>query len=118
MRANGDVKVFYQLAEELDEAVSAACAQLVADGLASEAEALQHSGPRQVAELARSMAQRIDLPLPTKQLAKTLSTKAQALNPGEREQPPTGRGRAGVGVEGWWSIPPKCESGAGSRAAL
>ena len=117
MRANGDVKVFYRLAEELDEAVTAACAQLADDGLAREAEALLHSGPREVAELARSMAERIDLPLPVKQLARALCAKAQALNPGERNQPPTGRGRAGVGVEGWWSIPPKCESGAGGRAA-
>ena len=62
------------------------------------------------------MAQRIDLPLPSKQLALSLLSKAQALNPGERDEPSSGRCRSAKGIEGWWTIAPKVESSAGRMA--
>lgn len=117
VRANGDVKVFYRLSEELDEAIVTTATQLEVEGLRREAEELRHGGPRRAAEVASAIAQRIDLPLSAKQLAHSLHTKAQALNPGERDNPSKGRGRAANGVEGWWTIPPVAESSSRSASS-
>ena len=112
MRANEDVKVFYAHAEAFAAAVESMAAHLRGEGRAAEAQEILHSGPRAVAEFTAVLSQRIDVPLATRQLATALHTKAQALNPGERDHPSTGRGRAGAGVEGWWTLPPKVDSAA------
>ena len=57
-----------------------------------------------------SETQRIDVAQPLRVLAQQLHAKAEALNPGKRGEPPTGRGRQGTGVEGWWTVPPVADT--------
>ncbi|KAL1520085.1 hypothetical protein AB1Y20_023560 [Prymnesium parvum] len=117
VHVNGDVKHYYRLANELDVAVAETVAQLrTVDSLAREADEIVRGGPRQIAELARAMSQRIDLPTPIKRLASALSAKAQALNPGLRDSP--SQDKAAGGIRGWWTIAPKLESTRASRTAI
>ena len=140
-RAHGDVRTFYRLAAELRAAVDCLAARLeragemgeegddaeeglalglglglgLGQGCAADAEQLRALGPRGAHELCSALAQRIDVPLALRQQAAGVAARAAALNPGERGEASRGRGRKGTGVEGWWTLPPKCE-GRQSRA--
>ena len=60
-----------------------------------------------MARLAAQLAERIDVPQPLRVVASALHAKAQALNPGQRGEASSGRGRRATGVEGWWTVPPQ-----------
>ena len=64
-------------------------------------------GRSAIAEKAARLAERIDVPQRVRVIAAGLHAKANALNPGERGEASTGRGRAGSGIEGWWTLPPQ-----------
>lgn len=130
VRAHSDVKTFYALSLELSAAASAMAERLADERSASAhhgasaacaahvevdaarasfaeaAQQLRSLGPCAIAELAATLAQRIDVPQPLRVQAHALHAKALALSPGTIGEPPTGRGRRGVGIEGWWTVPP------------
>jgi hypothetical protein len=114
VRAHTDVRTFYSLALELEAAATAAADRFEADAptpaLREEAGSLRALGPCEVATLARRLSERIDVPRPLREVAAQLHGKAQALNPGKRYEPCTGRGRKGTGIEGWWTVQPISDS--------
>lgn len=112
VRAHGDVKTYYALAHDLEQAVRAAASRIEAEApfLQAEVGDMRLSGPAAVSALAGRLAERIDVPQPLRILAGQLRAKAEALNPGQRGEPSTGRGRLGTGVEGWWTLPPVSDS--------
>lgn len=109
IRAHADVQLFYRLVGELEAAVCSASSSLHEAGYTAEAARLRGAAPVEVLEIATSLADRIDVPLPARQIAGALRARASALNPGERGEASgqtTGRGRKGTGIEGWWNVAP------------
>ena len=118
VRAHNDVKTYYHLATELSGAARVAAERIAAEApqiaeLVAEFSAL---GPCAIAEQSARLAERIDVPQAVRVIASHLHTKAMALSPGSRGEPLTGRGRAGTGVEGWWTIPPLADTKAQRQA--
>ena len=118
VRAHNDVKTYYQLALELCDAARGAAERIAAaapqlESLVADFDAL---GPCAIAERTANLAQRIDVPQAARVLASQLHAKAMALSPGARGESSTGRGRAGTGIEGWWTIPPVVDTKAQRQA--
>ena len=104
------------------EAAATACAERFASEAPTEALRLEGAkmhglGASQLSKLASQLAERIDVPQQLRVAASQLHVKAQALNPGQRDEPSTGRGRKGTGVEGWWTIPPVSDNKASRTVA-
>ena len=70
--------------------------------LSDAARALRCLGPREIAELAASLAQRIDVPQALRVQAHALHVKAIALSPGDVGDAPKERDA----IQGWWTVPP------------
>ena len=106
VRAHGDVKTYYQLALELESATRAISAKIAneAPQLASMCDELNCSGASTIASLTARLMERIDVSQSVRVLAGQLHHKAMTLNPGQRGEAPSGRGRSGTGVEGWWTL--------------
>ena len=100
-------------------ATRAACDRFEADGppsLKHEAQRMRTLGPADVAKLAAQLGERIDVPQHLRVIASQLHARAQGLNPGQRGEASTGRGRKGTGVEGWWTVPPLADTKANRPA--
>ena len=70
--------------------------------LSDAARALRCLGPREIAELAASLAQRIDVPQALRVQAHALHVKAITLSPGDVGDAPKERDA----IQGWWTVPP------------
>ena len=123
IRAHTDVKTFHLLALDLRTSTAAVAERLqveaqqaatVKPAYAAEIAALSAKLPTlggyDVATIAHSLSSRIDVPHHIRALSAQLHAKAQSLNPGQVGDPATGRGRRGVGIDGWWTIPPVSDS--------
>ena len=123
IKTSRQVQQFYELAAELARS-TAAFADAIEAAEPELAAQLRRRGPRGVAELASSMAQRIDYSQELRRTAHALHAKAQALNPGERGTAERsaaaamfGGGGNGAsssstpeGIKGWWTVVPQCDS--------
>ena len=78
----------------------------VRKALSDAARALRCLGPRETAELAASLAQRIDVPQALRVQAHALHIKAIALSPGEVGDAPNKAPKERDAIQGWWTVPP------------
>ena len=78
----------------------------VRKALSDAARALRCLGPRETAELAASLAQRIDVPQALRVQAHALHVKAIALSPGEVGDAPNMAPKERDAIQGWWTVPP------------